>query len=77
MTSPPVLFAQAFVPGMAAVGCGRIVRTGSSVTLHPQTRDLAYITSKGCIHALRRGHANELGEFGHYRQRDCAHCSKD
>jgi NAD(P)-dependent dehydrogenase (short-subunit alcohol dehydrogenase family) len=59
-----VLFAQAFVPGMAAAGWGRIVSTGSSVTLHPQTRDLTYITSKGSIHALTRALANELGEMG-------------
>ncbi len=61
---PLVLFAQAFVPGMAAAGWGRIVSTGSPVTLHPQTRDLAYITSKGTIHALTRALANELGEMG-------------
>lgn len=61
----PILgFAQAFVPAMAAAGWGRIVTTGSSVTLHPQTRDLAYITSKGSVHALTRALANELGDRG-------------
>jgi NAD(P)-dependent dehydrogenase (short-subunit alcohol dehydrogenase family) len=61
---PLVLFAQAFVPAMAEAGWGRIVSTGSSVTLHPQTRDIAYMTSKGSIHALTRALANELGDLG-------------
>jgi NAD(P)-dependent dehydrogenase (short-subunit alcohol dehydrogenase family) len=61
---PLVLFAQAFVPGMAEGHWGRIVSTGSSVTLSQQQHDLAYVTSKGSIHALVRALANDLGEMG-------------
>ena len=60
----PILgFAQAFVPGMAAAGWGRIVTTGSANTLL-QVHDLAYMTSKGSVHALTRALANELGDRG-------------
>ncbi|TWV38555.1 SDR family oxidoreductase [Streptomyces misionensis] len=58
-----LLFAQAFAPGMRAAGWGRIVNTGSGITL-TQNRDLAYLTSKGTVHALTRALANELGESG-------------
>jgi NAD(P)-dependent dehydrogenase (short-subunit alcohol dehydrogenase family) len=61
---PILVFAQLFVPGMAAAGWGRIITTGSGVTLHPQTRDIAYMTSKGTVHALTRALANELGDKG-------------
>ena len=55
--------AQAFAPGKKASGWGRIVNTGSAITLL-QSRDLAYRTSKGSVHALTRALANELGESG-------------
>jgi NAD(P)-dependent dehydrogenase (short-subunit alcohol dehydrogenase family) len=58
-----LLFAQAFAPGMRAAGWGRIVNTGSANTLL-QGRDLAYMTSKGSVHALTRALANELGASG-------------
>ena len=58
-----LLFAKAFVPGMKGAGWGRIVNTGSANTLL-QVRDLAYMTSKGSVHALTRALANELGESG-------------
>lgn len=61
---PLLLFAQAFVPGMTAAGWGRIVSTGSSVTLSQQQHDLAYVTSKGSVHALVRALANDLGDSG-------------
>ncbi len=61
---PLLLFAQAFVPAMTVAKWGRIVSTGSSVTLSQQQHDLAYITSKGSIHALVRALANDLGESG-------------
>lgn len=61
---PIVHFARAFVPGMAAAGWGRIVATGSAVTLHPQTRDLAYIASKAAVHGVVKALANELGDKG-------------
>lgn len=61
---PLLLFAQAFVPAMAKAGWGRIVSTGSSITLSQQPKDLAYITSKGSIHALTRALANDLGDMG-------------
>lgn len=56
---PIVFFAQAFVPGMVKAGWGRIVATGSGITLS-QIPDLAYMTSKGSVHALTRALANEL-----------------
>jgi NAD(P)-dependent dehydrogenase (short-subunit alcohol dehydrogenase family) len=56
---PIVHFAQAFVPGMLRAGWGRIVTTGSGITLS-QMQDLAYLTSKGGVHALTRALANEL-----------------
>ncbi|MFJ9929985.1 SDR family NAD(P)-dependent oxidoreductase [Streptomyces misionensis] len=58
-----LLFARGFAPGMRAAGWGRIVNTGSGITL-TQNRDLAYMTSKGTVHALTRALANELGESG-------------
>jgi NAD(P)-dependent dehydrogenase (short-subunit alcohol dehydrogenase family) len=58
-----LLLAQAFAPGMRAAGWGRIVNTGSGNTLL-QVRDLAYLTSKGTVHALTRALANELGDSG-------------
>ena len=58
-----LLFAQAFAPGMKEAGWGRIVNTGSANTLL-QGRDLAYMTSKGAVHALTRALANELGDTG-------------
>ncbi|WP_236794979.1 SDR family NAD(P)-dependent oxidoreductase [Amycolatopsis sp. GM8] len=61
---PVVGFAQMFVPGMTEAGWGRIVTTGSSSTLNPQVQDLAYVTSKGAVHALTRALANELGGKG-------------
>ncbi|WP_371537647.1 SDR family oxidoreductase [Streptomyces sp. NBC_00466] len=60
---PILLFARAFAPGMRAAGWGRIVNTGSGITM-TQNRDLAYLTSKGTVHALTRALANELGESG-------------
>lgn len=61
---PLLLFAQAFAPGMMEAHWGRIVSTGSSITLSQQQHDLAYVTSKGSIHALVRALANDLGETG-------------
>ncbi|MYT83692.1 SDR family oxidoreductase [Streptomyces sp. SID8360] len=58
-----LLFTQAFAPGMRAVGWGRVVNTGSGITT-TQNRDLAYMTSKGTVHALTRALANELGDSG-------------
>ena len=58
-----LLFVRAFAPGMRANGWGRVVNTGSGITL-TQNRDLAYMTSKGTVHALTRALANELGEDG-------------
>lgn len=60
---PALLFAQAFAPGMEEAGWGRIVNTGSANTLL-QNKDLAYMTSKGSVHALTRALANELGDAG-------------
>jgi NAD(P)-dependent dehydrogenase (short-subunit alcohol dehydrogenase family) len=59
-----LLFAQAFVPGMREAGWGRIVNTGSTITLSQVADQIAYITSKGAVHALTRALANELGSAG-------------
>ena len=56
---PIVLFAKAFVPGMLKGGWGRIVTTGSGITLS-SIADLAYMSSKGSVHAVTRALANEL-----------------
>ncbi|MFI6346137.1 SDR family NAD(P)-dependent oxidoreductase [Streptomyces sp. NPDC050560] len=58
-----LLFSRGFAPGMRAAGWGRVVNTGSGITL-TQNRDLVYMTSKGTVHALTRALANELGESG-------------
>lgn len=56
---PIVFFAQAFVPEMLKAGWGRIITTGSGITLS-QIPDLAYMSSKGSVHAVTRALANEL-----------------
>ena len=61
---PIIHFAKAFVPAMAEAGWGRIVTTGSSSTLNPQNRDLAYMTSKSAVHGVTKALANELGDKG-------------
>ncbi|MEU4602572.1 SDR family NAD(P)-dependent oxidoreductase [Kribbella sp. NPDC023972] len=58
------VFAKAFVPGMRAAGWGRIVNTGSTITLSQVSDQLAYMTSKGAVHTLTRALANELGDDG-------------
>ncbi|WP_166459673.1 SDR family NAD(P)-dependent oxidoreductase [Amycolatopsis pithecellobii] len=58
------LFAKAFAPGMRAAGWGRIVNTGSTMTLSQVRGQLAYMTSKGAVHTLTRALANELGDDG-------------
>jgi NAD(P)-dependent dehydrogenase (short-subunit alcohol dehydrogenase family) len=59
-----LLFAQAFVPGMRSAGWGRIVNIGSAITASQVPEQLAYMTSKGSVHALTRALANELGDQG-------------
>jgi NAD(P)-dependent dehydrogenase (short-subunit alcohol dehydrogenase family) len=50
-----LLLAQAFVPGMAARGFGRIVFVVSDTVWSPPAADmLAYVTSKGALIALAR-----------------------
>ncbi|MFC8083068.1 SDR family oxidoreductase [Streptomyces sp. NPDC057340] len=56
-------FTRAFAPGMRAAGWGRVVNTGSGITL-TRNRDLAYKTSKGTVHGLTRALANGLGDSG-------------
>jgi len=58
------LMSQAFGPAMLDGGAGRIVNIGSAIT-HAKARDLlAYIASKGAVHALTRALANELSPGG-------------
>lgn len=58
------LFAKAFAPDMRSAGWGRIVNTGSTITLSQVSDQLAYMTSKGAVHTLTRALANELGAHG-------------
>jgi NAD(P)-dependent dehydrogenase (short-subunit alcohol dehydrogenase family) len=58
------LFAKAFAPDMKTAGWGRIVNTGSTMTLSQVGDQLAYMTSKGAVHTLTRALANELGAHG-------------
>jgi NAD(P)-dependent dehydrogenase (short-subunit alcohol dehydrogenase family) len=57
-----LLLAQAFAPGMAARGFGRIIFIASDTVWSPPAGDmLAYVTSKGALIALARTLAVALG----------------
>lgn len=58
------LMSKAFGPGMRDRGWGRIVNMGSAIALSQAREFLAYMTSKGAVHALTRALANELGSGG-------------
>lgn len=58
------LLSQAFAPGMAARGWGRIVNLASSNVARPQKRFFAYIASKAGVIGLTRALAAELGGSG-------------
>ena len=60
-----LLLAQAFVPGMAARGFGRIILVVSDTIWSPPAGDmLPYVTSKGALVALARTLAVGLGRDG-------------
>lgn len=60
-----LLLAQAFVPGMAARGFGRIIFVVSDTIWSPPAGDmLPYVTSKGALVALARTLAVGLGRDG-------------
>jgi 3-oxoacyl-[acyl-carrier protein] reductase len=60
-----LLLAQAFVPGMAARGFGRIIFVTSDTVWAPPAGDmLPYVTSKGALVALARTLAVGLGADG-------------
>jgi 3-oxoacyl-[acyl-carrier protein] reductase len=60
-----LLLAQAFVPGMAARGFGRIIFVVSDTIWSPPAGDmLPYVTSKGALVALGRTLAVGLGRDG-------------
>ncbi|MCW2995624.1 MAG: short-chain dehydrogenase/reductase [Conexibacter sp.] len=60
-----LLLAQAFAPGMAAGGFGRIISIVSDTVWDPPAADmLAYVTSKGAVIALTRALARALGPDG-------------
>ena len=60
-----LLLAQAFVPGMAARGFGRIIFVASNTVWAPPAGDmLAYVTSKGALVALARTLAVACGGDG-------------
>lgn len=57
--------AQAFTPGMAAAGFGRIIMiTSETVWLPPQPAMLGYIASKAALHGIMRSLAMSLGPSG-------------
>lgn len=58
------LMSSAFSGGMRERGWGRIVNLGASMTLSQAREFLAYMTSKGAVHAMTRALANELGDAG-------------
>ncbi|HYP32361.1 MAG TPA: SDR family oxidoreductase [Burkholderiaceae bacterium] len=60
----PFLLAQAFAPGMAARGRGRIVNLASSTVWGPPPGMTAYATSKMGVIGLTRALAAELGGAG-------------
>jgi 3-oxoacyl-[acyl-carrier protein] reductase/(S)-1-phenylethanol dehydrogenase len=60
----PFLLAQAFAPGMAARGRGRIVNLASSTVWGPPPGMTAYATSKMGVIGLTRALAAELGRSG-------------
>jgi NAD(P)-dependent dehydrogenase (short-subunit alcohol dehydrogenase family) len=60
-----LLLAQAFVPGMAARGFGRIIFVASNTVWAPPAGDmLAYVTSKGALVAMARTLAVGCGGDG-------------
>jgi NAD(P)-dependent dehydrogenase (short-subunit alcohol dehydrogenase family) len=60
-----LLLAQAFAPGMASRGFGRIIFVVSDTVWSPPAGDmLAYVTSKGALIALARALAVALGRDG-------------
>jgi 3-oxoacyl-[acyl-carrier protein] reductase len=60
-----LLLAQAFVPGMAARGFGRIIFVVSDTVWAPPAADLLpYVTSKGALIALARALAVAHGPDG-------------
>ena len=60
-----LLLAQAFVPGMAARGFGRIIFVASNTVWAPPAGDmLAYVTSKGALVAMARTLAVGYGGDG-------------
>jgi len=60
-----LLLTQAFVPGMAARGFGRVIFVTSNTVWAPPSGDmLAYVTSKGALVAMARTLAGALGGDG-------------
>lgn len=60
----PFLLAQAFCPGMAKRGFGRVINFASSTTWGPPPGMAAYATSKMAIIGLTRALASEFGAHG-------------
>ena len=60
---PSLICAQAFLPGMRALGGGRIVMNTSRVTLGKELRTL-YSATKGAAQSMARTWALELGPHG-------------
>ena len=60
-----LLLAQAFIPGMAARGFGRVIFVTSNTVWAPPSGDmLAYVTSKGALVAMARTLAGAFGADG-------------
>ena len=60
---PSIICTQAFLPGMKALGGGRIVMNTSRVTLGKELRTL-YAATKGAAQSMARTWALELGPHG-------------
>jgi 3-oxoacyl-[acyl-carrier protein] reductase len=60
----PTLLAQAVVPGMKALGVGRIIHIGSDLFERAEPGWSAYAAAKGAMLGLTRVWARELGPHG-------------
>ena len=63
-STAPFLLAQAFVPGMMAMGWGRLIFVSSASVYSTIPAFVPYTASKAAVMGLSRALANEVGQFG-------------